>query len=304
MGFSTNPHKQHTLHTMGGDLKWGCDEIRSEWESLFAGIDEDNLPPLSSQWLGLRLDRTIPFHNKCVKRSADCVYARAAKAWPAQALHCGCLWNGEASLRSLAGNWLSAPRRPMFSDSNMLNSGHKKMHVLISTDKHCQQHQQLRKFFAPIRTLIWMMLLGARGWDALNSQAGKQSNTSQITWREATIIVNRAGSKRGSGLERERLWRHCLRFQTTLWHCPTFVEQNNLHRKTTLQNADECRKHESRPCWMLKWQVLAVKQIVPKSSNLLKSSDLLQSDRVDVYDLFHSRSCDKLLEPSSLLWLF
>ena len=37
-------------------MKWGCDEIRSEWESLFAGIDEDNLPPLSSQWLGLRLD--------------------------------------------------------------------------------------------------------------------------------------------------------------------------------------------------------------------------------------------------------
>jgi len=60
---------------MGGDMKWGCDEIRSEWESLFAGIDEDNLPPLSSQWLGLRLDRTIPFHKKFVKGSADCVYA-------------------------------------------------------------------------------------------------------------------------------------------------------------------------------------------------------------------------------------
>ena len=51
------------------------------------------------------------------------------------------------------------------------------------------------------------------------------------------------------------------------------------------------------------WQVLEVKQIVPKSSNLLKSSDLLQSDRVDVYDLFRS-SCDKLPELSSLLWLF
>jgi len=26
--------------------------LRSEWESLFAGIDEENLPPLSSQHLG------------------------------------------------------------------------------------------------------------------------------------------------------------------------------------------------------------------------------------------------------------
>ena len=30
--------------------------LRSEWESLFAGIDEENLPPLSSQQLGFGVE--------------------------------------------------------------------------------------------------------------------------------------------------------------------------------------------------------------------------------------------------------